>query len=64
MITDAFAKIIKEANDEYSRIASERMRQKEAEQANQEAQERAALELAALDDDADAATTEGDAAAE
>ncbi len=41
MITDAFAKIIKEANDEYSRIASERMRQKEAEQANQEAQERA-----------------------
>ena len=29
-----------------------------------EAQERAALELAALDDDADAATTEGDAAAE
>jgi small subunit ribosomal protein S2 len=41
MIADAFAKVIKEANDEYSRIASERMRQKEAEQANQDAQERA-----------------------
>jgi small subunit ribosomal protein S2 len=41
MIADAFAKVIKEANDEYSRIASERQRQKEAEQASQEAQERA-----------------------
>ncbi len=41
MIADAFAKVIKEANDEYSRIASERQRQKEAEQANQDAQERA-----------------------
>jgi small subunit ribosomal protein S2 len=41
MIADAFAKVIKEANDEYSRIASERQHQKEAEQANQEAQERA-----------------------
>ena len=42
MIADAFAKVIKEANDEYSRIAAERQRQKDAEQANQEAQERAA----------------------
>ena len=41
MIADAFAKVIKDANDEYSRIAAERQRQKEAEQANQEAQERA-----------------------
>ncbi len=41
MIADAFAKVIKEANDEYSRIASERQRQKDAEQASQEAQERA-----------------------
>lgn len=42
MIADAFAKVIKEANDEYSRIAAERQRQKDAEQANQEAQDRAA----------------------
>ena len=41
MIADAFAKVIKEAGDEYSRIAAERQRQKEAEQASQEAQERA-----------------------
>ena len=41
MIADAFAKVIKEANDEYARIASERLRQKEAEQASQDAQERA-----------------------
>jgi len=41
MIADAFAKVIKEANDEFSRIAAERQQQKEAEQANQEAQERA-----------------------
>ena len=41
MIADAFAKVIKEANDEYSRIAAERQQQKEAEQASQEAQERA-----------------------
>ena len=42
MIADAFAKIVKEANDEYARIAAEHQRQKDAEQANQEAQERAA----------------------
>ena len=41
MIADAFAKVIKEANDEYTHIATERQRQKDAEQANQEAQERA-----------------------
>ena len=45
MIADAFAKVIKDANDEYSRIASERQRQKEAEQANQEAQERASRKV-------------------
>jgi len=42
LIADAFAKVIKDANDEYSRIAAERQQQKEAEQASQEAQERAA----------------------
>ncbi|MDR2849696.1 MAG: 30S ribosomal protein S2 [Verrucomicrobiota bacterium] len=42
LIADAFAKAIKEANDEYARIAAERQRQRDAEQANQEAQERAA----------------------
>ncbi|MDD2459734.1 MAG: 30S ribosomal protein S2 [Kiritimatiellia bacterium] len=42
MIADAFSKVIKEANDEYSRIAAERQRQREAEQASQDAQERAA----------------------
>ncbi len=41
MIADGFSKVIKEANDEYSRIASERQRQREAEQAAQDAQERA-----------------------
>jgi small subunit ribosomal protein S2 len=41
MIADAFAKVIKDAGDEYSRIASERQRQKDAEQASQEAQDRA-----------------------
>jgi len=41
MIADAFAKVIKTANDEYSRIAAERQHQKEAEQASQDAQERA-----------------------
>jgi small subunit ribosomal protein S2 len=42
MIADGFAKVIKEANDEYSRIAAERQRLRDAEQANQEAQDRAA----------------------
>ncbi|MDD2455857.1 MAG: 30S ribosomal protein S2 [Kiritimatiellae bacterium] len=42
MILDGFANVVKAANDEYSRIATERQRQKEAEQASQEAQERAA----------------------
>ncbi|HRR34613.1 MAG TPA: 30S ribosomal protein S2 [Kiritimatiellia bacterium] len=42
LIVDGFSKVIKEANDEYSRIAAERQRQREAEQAAQEAQERAA----------------------
>ncbi|MDD4101028.1 MAG: 30S ribosomal protein S2 [Kiritimatiellae bacterium] len=41
MILDAFANVIKAANEEYSRIATERQRQKEAEQASQEAQDRA-----------------------
>jgi len=41
MIADAFAKIIKDANDEYSRIASERQRQRDAEQVQQEAQDHA-----------------------
>jgi small subunit ribosomal protein S2 len=45
MIADAFAKVIKDANDEYSRINSERQRQKDAEQANQEAQERASRKV-------------------
>jgi len=42
MVVDGFSKVIKEANDEYSRIAAERQRQREAEQAAQDAQERAA----------------------
>lgn len=42
LIADAFAKVIKSADDEYSRIAAERQRQIEAERAAQEAQERAA----------------------
>ena len=41
MITDAFAKVIKEANDEYAHIAAERQLKKDAELANQEAQDRA-----------------------
>ncbi|HOE60399.1 MAG TPA: 30S ribosomal protein S2 [Kiritimatiellia bacterium] len=46
LIADAFAKVIKNANDEYSRIAAERQQQKEAELASQEAQERAARKAA------------------
>jgi small subunit ribosomal protein S2 len=41
LIVDAMAKVIKTADDEYSRIAAEKQRQREAEQAAQEAQERA-----------------------
>ena len=42
MIVDAFAKVIKDSDDEYSRIASERQRLRDAEQAQQDAQERTA----------------------
>ncbi len=58
LIVDAIAKVIKDANDEYSRIATERMRQKEAEQTAVEAQERAARKArrdAATGDSADKA---------
>ena len=41
MIVDAFAKVIRDAGDEYSRIAAERQRQRDVEQAQQDAQERA-----------------------
>lgn len=41
MIADAFAKVIKEASDEYSRVAAERQRQRDAEQVQQDAQDRA-----------------------
>ena len=41
MIADAFAKVIRDAGDEYSRVAAERQRQRDAEQAQQDAQERA-----------------------
>lgn len=49
MIVDAFANVIKSANDEYSRIAAERQRQRDAEQASHEAQERAARKARAKD---------------
>ncbi len=42
LIADAFAKVIKAANDEYSQIAAEKQRQKEAERAKDEAAQRAA----------------------
>ena len=42
LVTDAFAKVIKAANDEYSQIAAERQRQKEAERAKEDAANRAA----------------------
>ena len=42
LIVDAFAKVIKDAGDEYSRVAAERQRQRDAEQTQQDAQERAA----------------------
>lgn len=41
MIADAFAKVIKDANDEYQRIASERQRQRDAEQVQSDAQDKA-----------------------
>ena len=40
LIADAFAKVIKEAGEEFSRVAAERQRLRDAEQAQQEAQER------------------------
>ena len=40
LIADAFAKVIKDAGEEFSRAAAERQRQRDAEQAQQEAQER------------------------
>ncbi len=42
LITDALAKVIKAANDEYSQIAAEKQRMKEAERAKEEAANRAA----------------------
>jgi small subunit ribosomal protein S2 len=44
-IVDGLSKVIKGANDEYSRIATERQRQREAEQAAKDAQERAARKV-------------------
>jgi small subunit ribosomal protein S2 len=41
MIVDAFAKVIKDANDEYQRVASERQRQRDAEQVQSDAQDKA-----------------------
>jgi len=40
MIADAFAKVIKDAGDEYSRVAAERQRLRDAEQSQQDAQDR------------------------
>jgi small subunit ribosomal protein S2 len=42
LIVDAFAKVIKDANDEYQRVAAEHQRQRDAEQVQQEAQDKAA----------------------
>ena len=42
LIADAFARVIKAANDEYSQIAAEKQRLKEAERAKEEAANRAA----------------------
>ena len=57
MIADALAEVIKKASDEYSRIATERQQQKEAEQSAMDAQERAARksrkEASAKDKDKD-----------
>ncbi len=41
IIADAFAKVIKDANDEYQRVASERQRQRDAEQVQSDAQDKA-----------------------
>jgi len=41
MIVDAFAKVVKDATDEYARVASERQRQRDAEQVQQDAQDKA-----------------------
>ncbi|MFA7172243.1 MAG: 30S ribosomal protein S2 [Kiritimatiellia bacterium] len=42
LVTDAFAKVIKAANDEYSQIAAERQLQKDVERAKEDAANRAA----------------------
>jgi len=39
IIADAFAKVLKEANDEYQNMAAERQRQRDAEQVQQDAQD-------------------------
>jgi len=57
LISDAFAKVIKEAADQYSRIAAEKIRQVEAERAANEASERATRKARSDkgDDDSDGA---------
>jgi small subunit ribosomal protein S2 len=55
-IVDGLSKVIKEANEEYSRIATERQRQREAEQAAKDAQERATRK--ARKESADAESTD------
>jgi len=45
LIADAFAKVIKSANDEYTQIAAERQLQKEAERAKEDAANRAARKV-------------------
>jgi small subunit ribosomal protein S2 len=53
MISDAFAKVIKDATDEYSRVAAERQRQRDVEQVQQEAQERSSRRRGEASDEAE-----------
>ena len=45
LIVDAFAKVMKEANDEYQHVAAERQRQRDAEQVQSDAQDKVARKV-------------------
>ena len=53
LIVDAFAKVMKEANDEYQHVAAERQRQRDAEQVQSDAQDKVARKVRRDKDEGD-----------
>ena len=53
LIADAFAKVIKEANEEYQHVAAERQRQRDAEQVQSDAQDKVARKVRRDKDEGD-----------